>query len=71
MTISSKGQITLPKELRDRYHLVEGEQALVVPTTDGLLIKHRKVALRGLLRGKLDTKAFEDGLRRLRKEWAL
>ncbi len=31
VTISSKGQITLPKELRERYHLLGGEEALIMP----------------------------------------
>lgn len=70
-TISSKGQITLPKELRDKYHLVEGETALLLDTGEGILVKHGRASLRGLLKGKLDSQGFEADLRKLRKEWSL
>ncbi len=71
VTISSKGQITLPKELRERYHLLEGEEALIMPTAEGILIKHRRVNLRGILSGKLDVEAFAKDLHDLRREWTL
>jgi len=71
VTVSSKGQITLPKDLRERFHLLEGEQATVAPTADGILIKHRQVSLRGLLRGRIDAESFGGAVRRLRKEWSL
>lgn len=71
VTISSKGQITLPKELRDKYHLQEGETAVVLDGGDGILVKHGRPALRGLLRGKIDSAGFEKDLRRLRQEWKL
>lgn len=70
-TISSKGQITLPKELRDKYHLQEGETATVLDAGEGILIKHGRASLRGLLKGKVDQKGFEEDLRRLRAEWSL
>ncbi len=70
-TISSKGQITLPKELRDKYHLREGETATVLDAGEGILIKHGRASLRGLLRGKVDLKGFEADLRRLREEWSV
>jgi len=71
VTISSKGQITLPRELRDKYHLEEGETAVLLDAGDGILVKHGRSALRGFLRGKLDSKGFEEDLRKLRKEWTL
>lgn len=70
-TISSKGQITLPKALRDKYHLREGETAVVLDAGEGILIKHGRASLRGLLKGKIDSKGFEKDLRKLRKEWTL
>jgi len=70
-TISSKGQITLPKELREKYHLKEGETAVVLDAGEGILIKHGRSSLRGLLKGKIDSKGFEEDLRKLRKEWGL
>ena len=71
ITISSKGQITLPKELRQNYHLLEGEEAIMLPTKDGILIKHRNVSLRGFLAGKIDIEGFEKDIKKLRKEWSL
>ena len=70
-TISSKGQITLPKELREKYHLKEGEEALILDSGDGILLKHGRTSLRGILKGKIDSKDFEEDLRKLRKEWNL
>jgi len=71
VTISSKGQITLPKELRDRHHLLEGELVIILDSPGGILIRHARTSLRGSLRGKLDGEKFEKELRRLRKEWSL
>ncbi|UCE73287.1 MAG: AbrB/MazE/SpoVT family DNA-binding domain-containing protein [Methanomassiliicoccales archaeon] len=70
-TVSSKGQITLPKEYRKGYHLHEGEEVLMLPTEDGVLIKHKKTPLRGMLAGKIDIKGFERDIKDLRKEWVL
>ncbi len=43
----------------------------MLPTEDGILIKHRKTPLRGLLSGKIDIKGFEKDLKDLREEWTL
>jgi AbrB family looped-hinge helix DNA binding protein len=67
--INSKGQITLPKELRDRHHLHEGEVVVFLDSIDGILLKHGKTRPRGALKGKLDLRNFESELARLRKEW--
>ena len=71
VTIDSKGRITIPKELRVRYRLQEGELATVVDKRDEILIKNGRPRLRGLLRGKIDSAGFEKDLRKLGKEWAL
>jgi AbrB family looped-hinge helix DNA binding protein len=70
-TISSKGQITLPKELREKYHLTEGETAVLLDSGEGILVKHARTSIRGLLKGKIDSQRFEEDLRKLRKEWTL
>lgn len=70
-TISAKGQITLPKDLREKYHLKEGETAVLLDAGEGILIKHGRASLRGLLKGKMDLERFEEDLRKLRKEWTL
>ncbi len=70
-TVSSKGQITLPKSLREKHHLREGETVLVLETRDGVLIRHGRKSLRGILRGRIDTARLEKSVRDLRKEWRL
>ncbi len=43
----------------------------MLPTDDGVLIKHKKTPLRGILAGKIDIDNFEKDIRELRKEWIL
>jgi AbrB family looped-hinge helix DNA binding protein len=69
-TISSKGQITLPKEIRDRHHLHAGERVILLDSPEGVLLRHSKTALRGSLKGKIDSSIFEKDLRKLRREWS-
>ena len=68
-TISSKGQITLPKTLRDRHHLKEGEVVLILDSEEGIVIRHGRSTLRGMLRGRVDVEGLENDLKKLRKEW--
>ena len=69
VTISSKGQITLPKALRDRHHLGEGDEALVVDTEAGILIRPRpRHRLYGLLKDRIEAGNLERSIRRLRRE---
>ena len=70
-TVSSKGQITLPKPLRDRHHLKEGETVLIIDSEEGLLIRHGRSSLRGMLAGKIDADRLERELKKLRREWRL
>jgi AbrB family looped-hinge helix DNA binding protein len=69
ITISSKGRVTLPKELRGRHHLAGGEIALVLDSPEGILIRHGRATLRGLLKGRLDPDSFQKDLAQLREEW--
>jgi AbrB family looped-hinge helix DNA binding protein len=70
-TVSSKGQITLPKPLRDRHHLRAGELVLILDSDDGIVIRHGRPSLRGMLKGEINGDEFEKDLRKLRKEWTL
>lgn len=70
-TVSSKGQITLPKAFRERHNLREGETVLVLETRDGVLIRHGRKSLRGILRGQVDAELLEKSVRALRSEWRL
>ncbi|HEY0783056.1 MAG TPA: AbrB/MazE/SpoVT family DNA-binding domain-containing protein [Thermoanaerobaculia bacterium] len=53
-TLTSKGQITLPKEVRDHFHLGEGDRLDFVIASDGTVQVQPVVAsyreLRGLMR---------------------
>ena len=44
MRISERGQITIPKTLRDRFGMNHNVEVEITPTRDGLLIRKRTVA---------------------------
>lgn len=54
-TLSSKGQVTIPKEIRERLHLSEGDHVEFIVRPDGvveLLARTRDLlSLQGLLAG--------------------
>ncbi len=68
--ISPKGQVTLPKSLRDRYGLAEGQEAIAVPTEEGILIKRKVRSLRGLIPDDVDLEEVEKALAELRAQWS-
>ena len=52
--VSSKGQVVIPKHIREALKLNEGDELLLVPTKEGILMKHPPNGpgmLRGLLKG--------------------
>jgi len=70
--ITSKGQVTIPKDLRDRFGLKEGEEVLMVPENEGILLKHRMDSmrsLRGLMREEVDLKKASTFIGKVRREW--
>lgn len=44
MRVSERGQITIPKRLRDRFGMNHNVEVEVVPTEDGLLIRKRSAS---------------------------
>jgi len=38
-TVTSKGQITIPSSLREKYEIGEGDRLLAVPTEHGIVLK--------------------------------
>ena len=64
--IGPKGQITIPKELREEHHLKEGETVSLISGKEGILILHERRSLRGIIAGKFDSDEFEKNLRELR-----
>jgi AbrB family looped-hinge helix DNA binding protein len=69
--VSPKGQITLPKDLREQSRLLEGEEVVLIEEREGILVKHAQTSLRGRFRGKFDLEGLEDDLREIRSEWKL
>lgn len=52
--ITSKGQMVIPKPLREKYSLKEGSRVKIIATRDGMLIKsHHEgpwIGLRGMMK---------------------
>ena len=50
--VSAKGQVVIPKPLREAFHFHEGETVLLTPTEGGILMRHQpeETGLRGLLK---------------------
>lgn len=69
--VGPKGQITIPKDLREKHHLKEGETVTLISGKEGILILHEKQSLRGILAGKFDIDEFEKNLKELRSQWRL
>lgn len=54
-TLTSKGQVTIPKEVRDALGLAAGDRVAFVDTADGVLLVPAKGdirELRGMFRGR-------------------
>ena len=72
--ITSKGQITIPKELRDQFHMVEGETAVMIPVSEGIMLKHELNSmrrLRGIMRREIDLERASQFIQGVRREWRL
>ncbi len=55
ITVTSKGQITIPSRLREQFGLEQGTKLMIVPTDYGLVLK------------KLDLPSVEEFQRRVEK----
>ena len=40
--LSSKGQVIIPKKLRDAYHWLAGQELVEIATDDGVLLKPKQ-----------------------------
>ena len=69
MRISKRGQITIPKRLRDRYGLHQGIEVGIIPTKEGLLIRivaedqHPVERVYGILCGEENTDDYIEEIR--------
>ena len=61
MRISKRGQITIPKHLRDRFGLNHNVEVEIIPADNGLLIRKRSAELHPVDRvaGILDGADFD------------
>ena len=69
--VLQKGQVVIPKELRDELHLQQGRNILVERVGNGLLLipapKDSLRAMRGLLEGIAEEPAVKS-IKKMRKE---
>ncbi len=70
-TVTRKGQVTIPAELRRKYGIHEGMKVEVVDAASGLLLKPvpRMKDLAGIDSGKYSHAQMADRLDRLRSKW--
>ena len=61
MRISERGQITIPKHLRERFGMNQDVEVEITPTDQGLLIQKRTAAMHPIDRvsGILDGRDFD------------
>jgi len=61
--ITSKGQMVIPKPLREKYNLKQGSRVKIIATRDGIVIKSRFegpwVGLRGMMKGDWKNKDLD------------
>ena len=73
-TITKKGQITIPRKLRDEFNLKPGKKVFFVKSEDGVLIKpvvENVRSLRGILNTEVTSDEIQDEITNIRKEWSL
>lgn len=70
--VSPKGQIVIPKELREQFGIREGEEVVVEGSSKGVFVmkkeKNPVKAMLGMFEGKTNKSSLEL-VREIRKEW--
>lgn len=70
--MSPKGQVVIPKPLREKFGIKEGEEVLVEESKRGILVMKRErdplKAMVGLFHGKTAKKSSVDLVRNIREE---
>ena len=61
-TVTSKGQITIPSQLRKQFGLEQGTKLMVVPTDYGLMLKKLKLPSVEKLQQRVEERAETDDL---------
>ena len=72
--LSTKGQLTIPKEFRKKLNLHAGDEVILILEKDEIHVKPRTSnlkMLRGLLRDEIDLKKAESFIDKERKKWRI
>jgi AbrB family looped-hinge helix DNA binding protein len=69
--MTSKGQITIPKSIRELLHLRKGDEVVLVPTEKGVILKRETASLRGIWKDELTEKEINDGIKEIRSKWRI
>ena len=69
--MTSKGQITIPKSIRDLLHLLKGDEVVLVLTEKGVILKRETASLRGIWKDELTEKEINDGIKEIRSKWRI
>ncbi len=64
--VSDKGQVVIPKEIRDRLGMTEGSKLIVISTEDAVILQ--KIELVG---GRMKIKQIVDKVREFKDRFAL
>lgn len=67
--VTRKGQVTIPKELRDRFGIEEGNRVEILRKGDEIVIRKVQRDLEDVLGAWSDLSLRADFLEELRKEW--
>lgn len=69
--ITSKGQITIPKSIRDLLKLLKGDEVILVPTEKGVILKRETASLRGIWKDEITEKEINEGIKEIRSRWRI
>lgn len=72
--ISTKGQLTIPKDIREKLKLHEGDEVILYIQDDGIIIKPKTAhlgMLRGLLREEIALNKAIDFIQSERNKWRI
>ena len=72
--LSTKGQLTIPKEFREKLNMHAGDEVILYLKDQKIIVSPKVMhigMLRGLLREEIDVKKVDDFLKSERKKWRL
>ncbi len=72
--LSTKGQLTIPKEFREKLNIHAGDEVILYLKDEKIIVSPKVMhigMLRGLLREEIDVKKVDEFLKSERKKWRL